>query len=192
MSVNTPAENRQVLDKAMNLFWINGVANTSYPDIVQTTGLSRKALYARWPDKTALVHDALTHYRETILGPILAQLQPASLVSVGKFWDFLEAGLTSGEYHGCFLFRSAGGDLAEDPEVTAALSDHLQRLSNGFQGCFKQAIQQGDLPSTFDIQTATWQVLAILTTISSFGGNPSLSGDIPALIQTGRKSCGLK
>ena len=192
MTSEPDKQTQQALEKAMFLFWSKGVANASYPDIVAATGLSRKALYARWPDKTALVHASLNFYRETVLAQILAQLTPPGMKALDHFWRYLEAGMTSGSYNGCLLFRTAGQDGGADPEISAALSDHLHLLKQAFTAAFTQAIQDGDLCADFDIDQAIWQVLAILTTLSSFGGNPSLVNDMPALIAVGRSSSGLK
>ncbi len=182
----------QPIEKAMSLFWTKGVANTSYPDLVKATGMSRKALYKSWPDKAALVHDVMDYYRETVLGPILAQLTPPGLAALENFWTYMEAGIVGADYHGCLLFRSAGSDLRNDPFVTDALSAHLDLVKTRFAAAFDQAKQDGDLPKDFDGDQAVWQVLSILTTISSFGGSQPLSQDIPTLIKVGRKTCGLK
>ena len=183
---------QQPIEKAMSLFWTQGVDNTSYPDLVTATGMSRKALYSAWPDKTALVYDTLDYYRETVLGPILAQLDLPGMAGLEHFWAFMETGIASTDYYGCFLFRSAGGDLRNDKHVTNALSSHLNLLKSKFSAAFEQAVTDEDLPNDFDIELAVWQVVSILTTISSFGGSKPMSDDIPSLIDAGRKTCGIK
>ena len=56
-----------VLDSAMNTFWERGYDSTSYPDLVEATGLGRQNLYQAFGDKRSLLTAVLRHYGECLV-----------------------------------------------------------------------------------------------------------------------------
>ena len=93
------------VEKALGIFWKNGVEATSYRDLVSQTGLSRRALYSNWADKSSLVHETLYLYRAQVLEKIISLLEKPSLQSLVVFWDTMEASIKDPEWTGCYLFR---------------------------------------------------------------------------------------
>ena len=47
----------RALDGAMNVFWQNGFSATSYPELMEATGLNKSSLYNAFGDKQALYRD---------------------------------------------------------------------------------------------------------------------------------------
>jgi TetR/AcrR family transcriptional repressor of nem operon len=182
---------REPLRQAMSLFWDKGVANTSYPDIVLATGLSRKALYANWPDKNALVSDALALYRDDNLMSMLAVMAPAGAVGLDRFWTKLSEAVGQPGWTGCFLYRSASGELRRDPTVQKIFHDFVGQLRSTILGCIRIGQAEGQIDANLDPETASWQAVSVLSMISAFGG---MSGDGPqvrSLLASGRRACGL-
>jgi|LGOV01.1.fsa_nt_gb AcrR family transcriptional regulator len=179
------------IEKALGLFWNNGVTNTSYADLVRHTGLSRKALYANWADKKELVHDTVRLYREQVLGEIIAALEPPSFSKLEAFWDSMENSINNPEWIGCYLFRSATGELRDDPVIIAVFEKHILTLKSRIEAALTVAKADGDLPETFDADTAAWQAVSILSLMSAFGGQGGYGPNVAALLDAGRRSCGI-
>src|SRR5579872_1958565 len=57
-------EPQRALDKAMNLFWRLGYANTSLEELMKEMGIARQSLYDTFGDKRSLYLKALAHYRD--------------------------------------------------------------------------------------------------------------------------------
>lgn len=172
----------KVLNAALDLFWAAGAETASYPDIVAATGLSRKALYARWPDKQTLVAATLDGYRRTVLSEMLATLSGQGPVA---FWDRLEAATRAPGWNGCYLMRTGAGPLRNDPSVAAALSEYLDALHNAFLAAL--ATRPLSVPSDL----AATQCVALLALISQRGAAEGASPAVEALIFAGRRTCGL-
>jgi AcrR family transcriptional regulator len=181
----------EALQRAMRLFWERGAETSSYGEIVAATGLSRKALYATWPDKDALVREAMALYRETVLAPMLAPLEDGGRSGLERFWDGVEAGVRAPGWSGCFLFRSVGGAYRSDPVLARHFDEHVELLRRRIAGAVVQAKQGGQLAPGIDPDHASWHTVSVAALLSTYG---ALSGFSPAaaqLVAAGRAACGL-
>jgi AcrR family transcriptional regulator len=170
------------LNAALDLFWAEGAETTSYPEIVAATGLSRKALYARWPDKQVLIAATLDSYRRTVLTAMLATL---ATEGPSAFWDRLEAATRTKGWNGCYLMRTGSGALRNEPAVAAAQAEYLGALHDAFCA----ALRGRNLAVPADL--AALQCVALLTLISQRGAAEGAGPAVAALISAGRVTCGL-
>lgn len=170
------------LGAALRLFWARGAESAAYGEIVQATGLSRKALYARWPEKQALVEDTLTLYRREVLAGMLETLAGQGAAA---FWDRLEEAAAAPGWCGCYLMRTGAGALRAAPAVRAGLEDYLAELQAGFVRVL------AGLPLPVPAELAATQCVAILALISQRGAVEGYGPEVRALIAAGRRTCGL-
>jgi TetR/AcrR family transcriptional repressor of nem operon len=177
--------------KAMGAFWAKGAEATSYNEIVEATGLSRKALYALWPDKDALIHEAMTLYRAEILTPLLERLDLPGREGLEAFWDTLARGARMRGWSGCFLFRSSSGPLHGDPVIAEHFDEHVKLLRTGVVRALREAQADGSIDAAISATDAGWQVVAITSLISTYGALAGNSSAVAALISAGRAACGL-
>lgn len=182
---------REPLRRAMSLFWDKGVANTSYPEIVVATGLSRKALYANWPDKNALVSDAVALYRDDNLKPMLATMDTPGAEGLERFWTMLAQGIGQPGWSGCFLYRSASGELRSDPAVQKTFHEFVAQMRSTIKNCIQVGQAEGQFDAGLDAEAASWQAVSVLSMISSFGGVSGDGPEVRALLASGRQACGL-
>lgn len=187
----TRSDRDAALRRVLTVFWQQGAESTSYNDIVKATGLSRKALYAQWPDKEALIHAVMMLYRTEVLTVFREALALGGRRGLEAFWQTAVAGSASPGWRGCFLFRSANGVLGTDPTVQRHLDEHVQMLRAHVVRAIEEAQVAGEVPASVDPQAAGWQVAAITALMSTYG---AMSGNGPAvahLINAGRVACGL-
>ncbi len=182
---------QQALRKAMGAFWAQGSAATSYPDIVRTTGLSRKALYELWSDKTSLIHDAIALYRAEILQPLLDVLGIPGRAALVEFWDKLDRAAQDENWCGCYLFRSASGDMRADAIVQAAFDDYIRDLVAAIGRCVEAGQAAGEIDASVDAQAGAWQAVGSLSLLSTIGGQGGYDDRAAALLQAGRRSTGV-
>ena len=148
------------VEAAMLLFWEQGAEGASYNDIVAATGLSRKALYAEWPDKETLVHDALQHYRNVVLGQLIAPLETGGRAGLEAFWDQLQTEIRAAKkWTGCFLFRSVSGPLRSDTFVASAYDEYAGRMRELVARCVRDGQAKGVIGKQTDAEAAGWHAL---------------------------------
>ena len=68
-------ERDEALDQAMQLFWSQGYERTGVADLCSHMGLGRQSLYNTFGDKESLFVEALRHYRQARLRPMLETLR---------------------------------------------------------------------------------------------------------------------
>ncbi|GLS36641.1 hypothetical protein GCM10010869_22320 [Mesorhizobium tianshanense] len=185
------ADRGTIVRRALQAFWNRGAEATSYNDIVAATGLSRKALYALWPEKDALVHEAMELYRAEVLGPLVNGLAVGGRAGLEAFWDALTTGVKTPGWAGCFLFRSAGGALRGDPVIARHFDEHVALLRTGITRAMREAQRESATDTKIDTAEAGWQVVAVAALISTYGAMSGNSRTVTALISAGRSACGL-
>lgn len=186
------AKRQKAVEDAMALFWEHGAEGASYNDIVAATGLSRKALYAQWPDKDALVHDALQHYRTTVLNEILSPLAEGGVQGLRRFWDSLQVAIkAAANWSGCFLFRSASGPLRRDAFVAMTYEEYAERMRELVAQCVRDGQASGAISQQIDAEAAAWHSLAINGLLSSIGARSGYGPEVDELFDLARVSCGL-
>lgn len=182
---------REPLHKALSLFWEKGVKMTSYPELVEVTGLSRKALYANWADKSALVSDAMALYRVDYMKPMLDVLSPPGVQALGNFWNKFEAGIDREAWSGCFMFRSVSGELRHDPVVQDTFRTFIAELRANMLSCICAGQQSGEIDANINPQMAALQTVSVLGMLSCFGGMSGDGVEVRELLVAGRHACGL-
>ena len=158
------------LQKAMLAFWRDSVAATSYPELVDATGLSRKALYGYWPDKDALVLDALTLYDTSVLAPMRDALLPPSVQTLRAFWEGFENAIHSPGWNGCLLLRSASNELRNDTVTRQHLLRHMDCLRDRISDCIAAGQATSDIDKSIKPTAAANHVVGLLAWLSLVGG----------------------
>ncbi|MDB5775988.1 MAG: regulatory protein TetR [Herbaspirillum sp.] len=93
-----------VLDKAIQVFWQHGYADTSLQDLEQATGVNKSGLYSEFEDKEDLFLSSLRHYASGMRQKDWLTAEPLG-------WDNIERLLKLGwactpEQKGCFCVNS--------------------------------------------------------------------------------------
>jgi TetR/AcrR family transcriptional regulator, copper-responsive repressor len=95
---------KEVLEKAMPVFWKHGFADTSLQELERATGVNKSGLYTEFRDKEDLFVACLRHYLESQEKRGFLTREPLGWKNVETF---LKNGpLNKGEQQGCFSVNS--------------------------------------------------------------------------------------
>jgi len=169
------------LAAAVDLFWKQGIAETSYVDLVKVSGSSRKALYRTWPDKTALVHDALKFYVAELREMMIAPFWGNGRDGIDGFLKTFLAGTRQVGWNGCFLMRSASGPLREDVEVAKIYADYVDELTELLTTNVQLAIKNGEGEFQTSPLRIGRQFLALAIMMSVFASQSNQDAAIEAI-----------
>lgn len=142
------------VDAVMRTFWRNGYAATSMNDLVEATGLSRSTIYNSFGGKRKLFELALKEYRRVTT-------ENVSLISrPGEVRDNLRAllqaivsdELDDHEGFGCFVANSSLEVSGRDPELSALVAQHFERLEVSLQRLLKRGQKAGEISPDQDCQ----------------------------------------
>jgi len=95
----------EVIEKAMNLFWIKGYENTSMQMLEKEMGINKFSIYSSFGSKKGLFIESLKLYREKV-GKITKELEKSSagvLAIKQYFYQFLKLSAGKGFSKGCLI-----------------------------------------------------------------------------------------
>jgi len=120
-----------VLSAATALFWRNGYTATSLAQLDRAVGINRASLYNAFGDKRGLFLACLDHYGGREIGAAVDLLSGpgAGDAKVRKLFNGpVKAVQTGKDRRGCLLCNSAVEVAPHDPQVEAAVMQHMNRL----------------------------------------------------------------
>ncbi|MGD1899882.1 MAG: TetR/AcrR family transcriptional regulator [Phormidesmis sp.] len=126
----------------MRVFWQKGFAETSYGDLVEASGVSRKGLYTTFGNKEALFIASLRHYRQTVFRSILSALNKEAITLEDISTMLKELGqlaVSEAGSSGCFMANTASDDTLQISEVKYQIDAHLQSMSHSFSEALQRA-----------------------------------------------------
>ena len=143
----------EALDRAVQLFWAQGYADTSVRDLVDATGVQRYGLYEEYGDKRGLFLACLKRYDAVWVTRALGELEneSASLPQVLDFFDRLR----QSAHHraappGCLLCNTATELGDTDPRAAAVVEAYVQRLQRLFNRALTNASKLDEIDTSID------------------------------------------
>lgn len=124
-------EPAQALDRAMDLFWRRGYAETALDDLVRHTGASRYGLYATFGDKRDLFLAVLERYSQAVMDPMIGALEDprASVREIRGFFDRLFGVIRRhADRRGCLMCNTAFERGPLDPLAARRVRQHFARI----------------------------------------------------------------
>ncbi len=161
----------EALEKAFELFWRKGYAETSMRDLSEFTGVAHAGLYSAFGDKRSLYAKVLEKYRDSLECSVYLPLEAAGagLVEIEAFFASVAAEARDGGLaNGCFL-ANTGIAFAHIPGAESELFvKHVERMSRAFETALRQAQGRGEIASVIDAKViaaafvTTFNGLAVL------------------------------
>ncbi len=153
-------DERQALEKAIQVFWSKGYDGVTIDDLVAGMGVGRPSLYAVFGDKRTLFLRVLKDYAEK-KGALAAKalLSPQTLRD--SLADFLKHAVKfateRGRARGCLLVCVA--PLVDDPEVRQFVQNAAAGAAALVEGRFRDAISAGEIPPDFPVAVRASQLV---------------------------------
>ena len=159
------------LEQAMELFWAQGYEATGMTELCDQTGLGRQSLYNTFGDKESLFQEALTHYGQLWLRPMIDLLTaPGSgLTNVEKVLDFWEERARGGASNGCLMANTIAEFGMKDPKLSHTLGAMLGQMENAFFEALDRARKDDELPEGRDPRTLARMLTTLGQGLSAVG-----------------------
>lgn len=143
-------EVNEVLDKAIQLFWIQGYEKTSMQDLVDFMGIHRRSIYDTFGDKRALYMKALKRYESTQnkkLRLLVEKQEPVKEL----IQRFLESSMRNDdEPQGCFIVNSGVELGVLDSEVASFVEDSYSKTEKLLYELVQTGQQRGELRASLE------------------------------------------
>lgn len=155
MARNKDFDEKDVLKKAIGLFWNKGYNGTSMQDLVDGLGISRSSLYDTFGDKHQLYVKSLQAYREGYGNKMCKMINeaPSAKEAMRQLLEMVVNNLLSDEQRrGCFIVNAGVELAAHDAEVGAVICANEQQLEETFLKVIQKGQNNGELDKTKDPQ----------------------------------------
>ncbi|MFT5687056.1 MAG: TetR/AcrR family transcriptional repressor of nem operon [Myxococcota bacterium] len=141
----------EVVERAMELFWLQGYGATSPQNLVQATGLSKSSLYATFGSKQGLFLAALQHYIDDQIHQVRAMTAVGSLrENLERMYDVLIEMAVGGRT--CLLCSSSIEAPMDHPEVAALVCKGQGAVEQVLLERLVRARQEGEITEDRDLQ----------------------------------------
>jgi TetR/AcrR family transcriptional repressor of nem operon len=141
----------QVLDAAMDVFWLQGYESTSMKDLLAATGLHKGSLYQAFGDKHSLFIQSLRRYMDRFRQDMAAEIEAADSglqalraimnVSIGKGCHGTDGNA------GCMALNTLADKGTEDPDILSALQEGYGKRMQMIVDAVARAQAEGGLRS---------------------------------------------
>lgn len=146
-------DEREVLERAICVFWAKGFEHTSLDNLCEATGLNRSSLYAAFGDKRELYLRALERYaRDGTARIAVALARPPLRKSFGEFLGRLIEDIVAGPgRRGCFIGNCAAELARLDRGAGARVRASLERIEATFGEALAASKARGELRADADV-----------------------------------------
>lgn len=146
-------DENEVLNKAVDLFWLKGYNGTSMQDLVDGLGISRSSLYDTYGDKHTLYIKALECYQCTASAKI-SQIVNSNLPAketIKQILEFITDELLGDHSRkGCFMVNAEVEVAPHDEAVKQMICRNDQQVEDIFYQVVKKGQDKGEIDHTQD------------------------------------------
>lgn len=145
-------DEREALERAVEVFWRQGYEGTSITDLTTAMGVNKPSLYSVYGGKADLFRRAIAHYAEHDMAYARAALEePTALRVVQRFLrDNVVALTLDDKPSGCLSIQGGLSCSVENQEVAQFLAASRLAGEKAFADRFRVAVDQQDLPADAD------------------------------------------
>jgi len=143
----------ETLERAIELFWLQGYDATSIQDLVEALGINRASLYATYGGKRALFFRSFRHYQEknqSILSAFLDEQDDVRLGLRNLFERSMGCSSTGGG-KGCFAVNNTVALKKEDEEMTKMLKENRKIVEETFRNFLQKGVNTEQISQDKDL-----------------------------------------
>jgi len=159
---------KEVLQKSINLFWERGYNDTSIQNLVDHLGINRGSLYDTFGGKRELFDMAFKSYLNTNNDRLIAFFESQDSVKMGfeKFFETpLNAAVCDKGIRGCFAVNTITEMLPQDKIMQDVLKKNRIIIENAFYNFLKKGVESGEIDKNKNIKKITSFLYSLLNGI---------------------------
>lgn len=149
-------DEKEVLNKAMCLFWKQGYAATSVQDLVNHLGINRASLYDTFGDKEKLFGKAFEHYRIINTERIKQLFNSHPDVKEGfknLFQLAVNESVKDKDRKGCFIVNATTELIPNDSRTLQILKKNKANFEEIFSNYLSLGVEKGQISEDKDLKT---------------------------------------
>lgn len=180
----------KALDKALQLFWQKGYAETSMRDVVAFTGVSHAGLYSAFGNKRSLYIASLKRHLDVNMTRLIQDIESpdAGRAEIEQFFSMMLTIVKTGNFeNGCFMANTAVAFGTEPGEILDIFNAHIERMEIGFQTALEKAKERGEIRADLDPLAVADMLVTIFNGMAVLARGRSGYGRIERSVHTAFK-----
>jgi TetR/AcrR family transcriptional repressor of nem operon len=170
MSGTKQYDRTELLDRAIELFRVQGFSDTSTAELVAELDVNRKSMYAEFGSKQGLFEAALERYNQEHLSNVLAPIEApdAGLDAIREaFASYADASDGWVRGRGCLMCNTAVERAALDAGAGRYVDAYIDRLTNAFRHALSNGQQSNQLDPITDLdELAAFFTMALIGVVA--------------------------
>ena len=133
-------DEKAALTAALDVFWRQGLAGTSMPDLAEATGVQRGSLYNAYGDKEAVFLRAFDIYEKRFLQLVEGSLvgTSAEAILLSFFHTVIENMFSGKPSRGCLTTKTAVDGSVASVRIQVRLQVLIERLEMRLESAFRR------------------------------------------------------
>ena len=159
-------DEKEVLQKAMLLFWRKGYHDTSIADLIAFLGISNASIYHTFGGKRQLYLRAFQWYREANYEGLKGFLntQEDTIAGLrGVFQKIISDDCQDPDGKGCFIVNTTIELVPVDAELAQIIADHQRQTEALFRAFIKRGQDRGQISSDKNPQVLASLLYTLMT-----------------------------
>lgn len=132
----------EVLDKAIQVFWRQGFAETSLQDLEKATGVNKSGLYSEFKDKEDIFCQSIKRYRDTSNATFILSKEPLGFANIESF---LKSSLYCNGEKGCYMANTMRELSILPSEVKKLLTENVKMVAELLKKNLQSEIARDDI-----------------------------------------------
>ena len=176
-------DRHEVLEKAMDLFWERGYAQTGMTDLLNHMGIQRQSFYNTFGSKEEVYVESVRMYSQEMLSRINAILgqDRHPLESLQELFSMWKQMSETKEGCGCMMANSIAEFGLSKKTVGELLKEQVNGLYDAYYQAFTQAVERGYLAKDKDPRALAASLVAMsqgMALLSKLGFGEEMLEDI--------------
>lgn len=157
-------DEKEVLQKAMELFWKKGFHATSIQDLVDYLGINRASLYDTFGGKQELFNQAFQLYRNQNTAAISKFLENQPSIKTGLVSLFeiaIDESVKDRDSKGCFVVNTTTELVPGDEAIQEVLKENKATFEKLFYDLLKKGEVRGEYPAGKDLKALSQLIFTL-------------------------------
>ncbi|VAX37253.1 hypothetical protein MNBD_PLANCTO02-2358 [hydrothermal vent metagenome] len=150
-------DRKDVLQKAVDVFWKQGYQATSIDDLLDKMEIGRQSLYNTFGGKEALFREVIDHYHATVSSNLLSLLQAegSPLENIKNLFVMILKKAGDKDHRGCLMVNTAieFAGFDRESEVLKSVRKVFSTMEKELKKTLQQAVDAGELSAEQDINS---------------------------------------
>ena len=159
----------EVIDSALECFWINGYENTSVRMLEKEMGINQFSIYSSFKNKSTLYQLVLTNYMNRLNDTYLKNLRKddSTIDDIEQFLIFFGRDMKTEKIPGsCLMVRSIINYQKFDKKIKKIIDKFVNHMESTYSNALKNSIESGLIKSGINIGEESRYLLGITQSIS--------------------------